>query len=87
MPRTLGDSFLHVDRIAALVPVDAPLPERAPEPLDDGRAARSAGNVATLIPDGATLQIGHRHDPRRGARRARRTTTTSASTPRCSPTA
>jgi acyl-CoA hydrolase len=57
MPRTLGDSFLHVDRIAALVPVDDPLPERAPEPLDD--VVRAIGrNVASLIPDGATLQMG-----------------------------
>lgn len=57
MPRTLGDSFLHVDRIAALVPVSDPLPERRPEPLDD--AVREIGrNVASLIPDGATLQMG-----------------------------
>ncbi|HKI01110.1 MAG TPA: acetyl-CoA hydrolase/transferase C-terminal domain-containing protein, partial [Thermoanaerobaculia bacterium] len=57
MPRTLGDSFLHVDRIAQLVPVDVPLPELAPQPLDD--VCREIGrNVASLIPDGATLQMG-----------------------------
>jgi acyl-CoA hydrolase len=57
MPRTLGDSFLHVDRIAQLVPVDVPLPELAPQPLDD--VFREIGrNVASLIPDGATLQMG-----------------------------
>lgn len=57
MPRTLGDSFLHVDRIAQLVPVDAPLPELAPQALDD--ASREIGrNVASLVPDGATLQLG-----------------------------
>jgi acyl-CoA hydrolase len=57
MPRTLGDSFLDVDRISALVPVDYPLPERPAEPLDD--VAREIGrHVATLIPDGATLQMG-----------------------------
>jgi acyl-CoA hydrolase len=57
MPRTLGDSFLHVNRIAQLVPVDVPLPERVPEPLDD--VCREIGrNVASLIPDGATLQMG-----------------------------
>lgn len=57
MPRTLGDSFLDVDRIAALVPVEDPLPERTPEPLDD--VVRAIGrNVASLIPDGATLQMG-----------------------------
>ena len=57
MPRTLGDSFLHVSRIAQLVPVDVPLPELAPQPLDD--VCREIGrNVASLIPDGATLQMG-----------------------------
>jgi acyl-CoA hydrolase len=57
MPRTLGDSFLHVDRIAQLVPVDVPLPELAPQPLDD--VCREIGrNVASLVPDGATLQMG-----------------------------
>lgn len=57
MPRTLGDSFLHVDRIAQLVPVDVPLPELAPQPLDD--VFREIGrNVASLVPDGATLQLG-----------------------------
>lgn len=57
MPRTLGDSFVDVDRIAALVPVDDPLPERLPEPLDD--VVREIGrNVASLVPDGATLQMG-----------------------------
>src|SRR3954469_25383712 len=35
MPRTHGDSFLHVDRIAHMVPVDYELPERLPEPLGD----------------------------------------------------
>ena len=57
MPRTHGDSFIHVDRIAGLVPVDYALPERVPEPLDD--VVREIGrHVASLIPDGATLQMG-----------------------------
>ncbi len=57
MPRTLGDSFLHVNRIAQLVPVDVPLPELPTLPLDD--VSREIGrNVASLIPDGATLQLG-----------------------------
>ncbi len=57
MPRTHGDSFLHVDRIDRLVPVDLPLLERAREPL--GEVERAIGrNVASLIPDGATLQTG-----------------------------
>lgn len=57
MPRTHGDSFFHVSRIHTLVPVDVPLLEREPEPLDD--VARSIGlHIARLIPDGATLQTG-----------------------------
>ncbi|WP_437563253.1 GNAT family N-acetyltransferase [Sorangium sp. So ce542] len=57
MPRTHGDSFLHVDRITHLVPVDRELPERAIEPLD--AIDRAIGrHVATLVPDGATLQTG-----------------------------
>lgn len=57
MPRTLGDSFLHVDRIASLVPVADPLPELGEQPLDE--TFREIGrNVASLIPDGATLQMG-----------------------------
>ena len=57
MPRTLGDSFLHVDRIAALVPVDSPLLERTPEVLDEV-AMEIGRHVASLVPDGATLQVG-----------------------------
>jgi acyl-CoA hydrolase len=57
MPRTLGDSFVHVDRLSALVPVEDRLPELAPQPLDD--VSRAIGrHAATLIPDGATLQMG-----------------------------
>ena len=57
MPRALGDSFVPVSRIERLVPVDRPLYELHIEPLDD--VCRSIGrNVASLIPDGATLQTG-----------------------------
>ena len=56
-PRTHGDSFVHVDRIDALVPVEYPLPELAPTAADEVSAA-IARHVATLIPDGATLQLG-----------------------------
>lgn len=57
MPRTHGDSFLHSSRIAAFVPVDYELPERGPSALDD--IDRAIGrHIATLVPDGATLQTG-----------------------------
>jgi acyl-CoA hydrolase/GNAT superfamily N-acetyltransferase len=57
MPRTHGDSFLHVDDVAALVPVDYPLLERVADPPDEVDRTIAA-NVASLVPDGATLQLG-----------------------------
>ncbi len=57
MPRTHGDSFLHVDRIARLVPVDDPIPELTSEPADDV-TSEIGRNVASLIVDGSTLQMG-----------------------------
>jgi acyl-CoA hydrolase/GNAT superfamily N-acetyltransferase len=57
MPRTHGDSFLHVSRIDAMVPVDAPLLELVSEaPGDIERAIGE--HVAGLVPNGATLQAG-----------------------------
>lgn len=57
MPRTLGASFLHTDRIAKLIPVDYPLPE-LPAPSQDDVTERIGRFVAALIPDGATIQMG-----------------------------
>jgi len=57
MPRTLGDSFLHVDGIRYLVPVDYPLPELLPHEQDP--VTTEIGRlVASLVPDGATIQAG-----------------------------
>jgi acyl-CoA hydrolase/GNAT superfamily N-acetyltransferase len=57
MPRTFGESVLSMDLIDAVVPVDHALPELLAPVLDD--ADREIGKlVATLIPDGATLQLG-----------------------------
>ena len=57
MPRTLGDSFLHMDQIAGFVPVDVPLPE-LPTHAPDAIAMEIGTRVASLVPDGATLQVG-----------------------------
>lgn len=57
MPRTLGDSFIDVDRIHALVENRAPLPELHYPPPDEV-SLRIARNVASLVDDGATLQMG-----------------------------
>ena len=59
MPRTLGDSFIHVSRLDHVVPVDYPLTELGSmDENDPGLVRRIAQHVAELIPDGATLQIG-----------------------------
>ncbi|MBI5499111.1 MAG: GNAT family N-acetyltransferase [Deltaproteobacteria bacterium] len=57
MPRTLGDSFVAVERIASFVPVDHPVIEYVHEPAD-AVAERIARYVARIIDDGSTLQIG-----------------------------
>ncbi|MBY0277303.1 GNAT family N-acetyltransferase [Candidatus Binatia bacterium] len=57
MPRTHGDSFVHLSEIDAFVQCDAPLLE-LPQPAPDPVSQEIARNVATLIPDGATLQLG-----------------------------
>ncbi len=59
MPRTLGDSFIHISKINYLVPVDYPLPEMPmAEEGEDPVVQKLAGYVADLIPDGATMQLG-----------------------------
>lgn len=57
MPRTHGDSFVHVDRLARLIPVDSPLHEHKPEPLDEIDLAIGR-HIASVVPNGATLQMG-----------------------------
>ncbi|MBE9524598.1 MAG: acetyl-CoA hydrolase/transferase family protein [Chloroflexi bacterium] len=59
MPRTLGDSFIHVSKLDYVVPVDYPLPEL---PMSsDGKSEvveNIARYIAELIPDEATMQMG-----------------------------
>jgi 4-hydroxybutyrate CoA-transferase len=57
MPRTHGDTFIHVSHIHAIVETDRPLLELKTEPFTEMHL-RVARNVASLIPDGATLQTG-----------------------------
>jgi acyl-CoA hydrolase len=57
MPRTHGETNVHVSRISALVESDRPLLELEAEPLTETHM-RVGRNVAELIPDGATLQTG-----------------------------
>ena len=57
MPRTFGDNSLHVSEVNAIVETDRPLLEVEPETITSTHR-RIAQNVADLIPDGATLQLG-----------------------------
>jgi acetyl-CoA hydrolase len=57
MPRTLGDSFIHVNRISYAIHVDYPLPEVKPQP-PSAIQDQIAAHIAAIIPDGATLQTG-----------------------------
>jgi acetyl-CoA hydrolase len=59
MPRTLGDSFIHVSRLAHAVPVDYPLPELPMGAEGPSEVIENiASHIAELIPDGATMQLG-----------------------------
>ncbi len=59
MPRTLGDSFIHVSRLNYMVPVDYPLAEMAMGSEEsDEVTEKIAGFISDLIPDGATMQLG-----------------------------
>lgn len=59
MPRTLGDSFIHVSRLNYIIPVNYPIAEMpmAEEGPSD-IVEKIAGHIAELIPDGATMQLG-----------------------------
>jgi acyl-CoA hydrolase/GNAT superfamily N-acetyltransferase len=58
MPRTWGDSFVHVDDIDWLVPFDEPLVQSFPT-LQDNEVSRRIGHyVSQLVDDGATIQVG-----------------------------
>jgi 4-hydroxybutyrate CoA-transferase len=59
MPRTLGDSFIHLSRLNYIVPVNYQLAEMSmggegADPITE----KIAGYIAELIPDGATMQMG-----------------------------
>ncbi len=57
MPRTLGDCFLHVTQIGCLVESDTPVIELAPPNISEVECAIGQ-NVAQLVKDGDTLQLG-----------------------------
>lgn len=57
MPRTHGDSFIHVSRLDQIVEVDYPLPQ-APQGGSTDKHLKVGEHIAEMIPDGATLQMG-----------------------------
>src|SRR5260370_26955731 len=57
MPRTYGDSFIHVGDIDSMVEASRPLCELKPIEITEVHKAIGK-NVASLIEDGATLQLG-----------------------------
>ena len=57
MPRTGGNAFLHRSQIDVWTEVDRPLLEYPPAPVGEVER-RVAAHVASLVPDGATIQIG-----------------------------
>jgi acetyl-CoA hydrolase len=59
MPRTLGDSFIHISRIHHIVPVNYPLPELSMSEEGPNQVIEQiAAYIVDLIPDGATMQMG-----------------------------
>lgn len=63
MPRTLGNTFLHVRDIHWLVEHDEPLLEWPVVTDPDESTRRIAEHVASLVSDGDTLQLGIGHLP------------------------
>ncbi len=63
MPRSLGDSFIHINKINYIVEVDLPIVElpqgdrnASPEVVEINK--KIAWNISNLIEDGSTLQMG-----------------------------
>jgi acyl-CoA hydrolase len=58
MPRTHGDGFIHVNKINSLVRHDAELPEVDYGSKSNDQVVHIGHNIASLVEDGATLQLG-----------------------------
>lgn len=58
MPRTHGDSFIHVNKLNAIVWHEALLPEVNYDLASDVVMEKVGYHVASLVEDGATLQLG-----------------------------
>jgi acyl-CoA hydrolase len=83
MPRTHGDSFVHVSRIDAFRG-ERSAGDRIPNKPPSPEAMQIGQFIADLIENGATLQTGIGEIPAPSSPRSP-TRSTSACTPRCSP--
>ncbi len=63
MPRTWGDSFVHIDEINFLVEYEESIVESLPETKNQEVVKRIGHYVNMLVDDGSTLQIGFGHLP------------------------
>ncbi len=70
MPRTYGETFVHIDRFDALVNADVPVTEYV-HPEIGVIAERVARYLASIIDDGSTLQIGLGRVPNQALRHLR----------------
>jgi acyl-CoA hydrolase/RimJ/RimL family protein N-acetyltransferase len=57
MPRTFGDSFVHINAIDMLVPFDEDIIE-IPVPESNDTLRRIGQNIARLVEDGSTIECG-----------------------------
>lgn len=57
LPRTFGDTRVHVDNVDCLVELEHEIPELPPPPIRETSIA-IARNVARLVMDGSTIQVG-----------------------------
>src|SRR5690606_16214458 len=57
VPRSHGDGIIHIDRIHFAIEVDRPIHEHEPSEISEVER-QIGGHVASLIEDGATLQMG-----------------------------
>lgn len=57
MPRTLGDSFIHISEVDWLVENDAAIPQLEPAPVSS-KDLTIGQYIAELVEDGSTIQLG-----------------------------
>jgi acyl-CoA hydrolase/GNAT superfamily N-acetyltransferase len=63
MPRTMGNSFIHINSIDVLVPYNEPIITVETQPLDES-LQKAVENVARLIENGSTVECGIGQIPR-----------------------